>query len=123
MTKSDNLDNARNVLYTGQAFQLEETLVFANWLGPLRDRRAVAKITDRLKRASNGNFGDHKSVQGGVFELRVDYGPGYRVYFFQRGKELVILLCGGDKRTQDADVAHAKRLKAEIEKRDGDKAV
>lgn len=117
------VDESRNVLYTGQTFQLEETLVFADWLGSLRDRRAVTKIADRLKRASDGNFGDHRSVQGGVFELRIDYGPGYRVYFFQRGKELVILLCGGDKRTQDADIAYAKRLKAEIEKRDGDKAV
>ena len=119
----DPVDIAANVLYIGQAFQMEETSVFAKWLGSVRDRKAKTKIADRLKRASNGNFGDYRSVQGGVFELRVDYGPGYRVYFFQRGKELVILLCGGDKRTQDADVAHAKRLKAEIEKRDGDKTV
>lgn len=119
----DKLDSPTNVLYTGQAFHLEETPVFAKWLGSVRDRKAKTKIADRLKRASNGNFGDYRSVQGGVFELRVDYGPGYRVYFFQRGKELVILLCGGDKRTQDADVAHAKRLKAEIEKRDGDEAI
>jgi putative addiction module killer protein len=83
----------------------------------------VARIADRLKRASNGNFGDYRSVQRGVFEMRIDYGPGYRVYFFQRGKELIILLCGGDKRTQNIDVAYAKRLKEEIEKRDGDKAV
>jgi putative addiction module killer protein len=117
------IEKSEIVLYTGQVFQLAETLVFAGWLGSLRDRWAVAKIVDRLKRASNGNFGDHKSVQGGVLELPVDYGPGYRVYFFQRGKELVILLCGGDKRTQDADIAYAKRLKVEIEKRDGDKAV
>lgn len=98
---------------------MEETSVFTKWLGSVRDRRAKTKIADRLKRASNGNFGDYRSVQGGVFELRIDHGPGYRVYFFQRGKELVILLCGGDKRTQDADIAYAKRLKAEIEKRDG----
>lgn len=115
----DDLDNPENVLYTGQAYQLAETTEFARWLGSLRDIRAVAKIADRLKRASNGNFGDHKSVKGGVFEMRVDYGPGYRVYFFRRGKELVILLCGGDKRTQDDDVARAKRLKEEIEGRDG----
>ena len=120
---SGEIDKSGNVLYTGQTFQLVETVSFSDWLGSLRDRRAVAKIADRLKRASNGNFGDHKSVQGGVFEMRVDYGPGYRVYFFQRGKELVILLYGGDKRTQNADVAYAKRLKAEIEKRDGDKTV
>lgn len=119
----ENLDNAAPVLHRGQTIRLEEASVFAKWLGSLRDRRAVAKIADRLKRVSNGNFGDHRSVQGGVFELRIDYGPGYRVYFFQRGKDLVILLCGGDKRTQDADIAQAKRLKAEIEKRDGNKAV
>ena len=117
------IDKTQNVLYTGQTFQLAETLEFAKWLGSVRDRKAKSKIADRLKRASNGNFGDYRSVQGGVFELRVDYGPGYRVYFFQRGKELVILLCGGDKRTQDTDIAYAKRLKVEIEKRDGDKTV
>ena len=116
---NDHVDKPPSVLYTGQPFHLEETSAFAKWLGSVRDRKAKTKIADRLKRASNGNFGDYRSVQGGVFELRVDYGPGYRVYFFQRGKELVILLCGGDKRTQDADVAYAKRLKAEIEKRDG----
>ncbi len=117
------IDNSRNVLYTGLRFSLEETLEFAKWLSGLRDRKAKAKITDRIKRASNGNFGDYRSVQGGVFEMRVDYGPGYRVYFFQRGKELVILLCGGDKRRQDFDVVHAKRQKEEIERRDGNKAI
>lgn len=112
-------DKPDDVLYTGHACRLVETNEFARWLGSLRDIRAVAKIADRLKRASNGNFGDHKSVKGGVFEMRIDYGPGYRVYFFRRGKELVILLCGGDKRSQDDDVARAKRLKEEIEGRDG----
>ena len=96
-----------------------ETSIFTRWLGSLRDRRAMAKIVDRLKRASNGNFGDHKSVKGGVFEMRIDYGPGYRVYYFQRGEQVVILLCGGDKRTQNADVVEAKRLKEEIERQDG----
>ncbi|WP_081944616.1 type II toxin-antitoxin system RelE/ParE family toxin [Sphingopyxis sp. MWB1] len=116
---TSDLDKASTVLHTGQTYQLAETTEFARWLGSLRDIRAIAKITDRLKRASNGNFGDHKSVKGGVFEMRIDYGPGYRVYFFRRGKELVILLCGGNKRTQDDDVAYAKRLKEEIENRDG----
>jgi putative addiction module killer protein len=78
-----------------------------------------ARIAVRLERLADGNFGDSKSLMGGVHELRVDYGPGYRVYFFQRGKELVILLCGGDKRTQDADIAHARRLKEEIERTNG----
>lgn len=116
---ADELDNSENVLYEGQAYRLAETIEFARWLGSLRDIRAIAKIADRLKRASNGNFGDHKSVKGGVFEMRIDTGPGYRVYFFRRGKELVILLCGGDKRSQDVDIDRAKRLKEEIERRDG----
>ena len=114
-----DIDKPLNVLHKGQAFLLEETLDFAKWLAVLRDRKAKTMIADRIKRAGNGNFGKVRSVQGGVFEMKIDHGPGYRVYYFQRGKELVILLCGGDKRTQDADVAYAKRLKAEIEKRDG----
>lgn len=116
---SDNIDNTENVPHKGQVFQLAETPAFSDWLGSLRDRRARARIVVRLQRLADGNFGDYKSVKDGVLELRVDYGPGYRVYFFQRGKELVILLCGGDKRTQDADIAHAKRLKEEIEYADG----
>jgi putative addiction module killer protein len=109
----------QSVPYKGQAFQLSETPDFSDWLGSLRDRRARARIVVRLDRLADGNFGDFKSVKDGVLELRVDYGPGYRVYFFQRGKELVILLCGGDKRSQDADIAYAKHLKEEIERTDG----
>jgi len=115
----ENLDSSDNVSHKGQAFELVEAPVFSDWLSTLRDRRARSKIADRLKRLADGNFGDHKSVKGGVVELRIDYGPGYRVYLFQRGKELVILLCGGDKRTQDADIAKAKRLKEEIERTNG----
>jgi len=115
----ENLDSSGNVSHKGQVFQLVETPAFVDWLGSLRDRRARSKIADRLKRLADGNFGDHKSVKGGVFELRIDYGTGYRVYLFQRGKELVILLCGGDKATQDADIAKAKRLKQEIERAHG----
>jgi putative addiction module killer protein len=80
------------------------------------DRRAAARIVDRLKRASDGNFGDVKPAGSGVSEMRIDYGPGYRVYFFRRGKQLVILLCGGDKKTQNADIAQAVRMKGEIER-------
>jgi putative addiction module killer protein len=115
----EDIEKSDDVPHKGQAFQLAESPVFSDWLGSLRDRRARAKIVVRLERLADGNFGDSKSVKGGVHELRVDYGPGYRVYFFQRGKELVILLCGGDKRTQDADIAHARRLKEEIERTDG----
>lgn len=117
------VDHSQSVPYKGQAFQLSETPDFSNWLGSLRDRRARARIVVRLERLADGNLGDCKSVKGGVHELRIDYGPGYRVYFFQRGKELVILLCGGDKRTQKADIASAKRLKEEIERSDGTSSI
>lgn len=119
----DNLDLREIVPYKGQAFQLSGTPDFSKWLGSLRDRRARARIVVRLERLADGNVSDHKSVKGGVHELRIDYGPGYRVYFFQRGKELVILLCGGDKRTQKADIASAKRLKEEIERSDGTSSI
>lgn len=117
------IDNSSSVLYKGQAFQLAETDVFHQWLGSLADRRAVARILDRIKRASNGNFGDVKPTRSGVSEMRIDYGPGYRVYFFRRGKELVILLCGGDKKSQKADIANAIRMKEEIEAGGEDEAV
>lgn len=109
------LDKPAPVLYKGHAFQLAETNVFHHWLGSLADGRAKARILDRIKRASNGNFGDAKAVGSGVSEMRIDTGPGYRVYFFRRGKELVILLCGGDKKSQKADIAVAVRMKEEIE--------
>lgn len=112
-----------SVRYEGQAFRIGETSDFASWLASLRDRRASGRIVDRIKRASNGNFGDVKSAGGGVSEMRIDYGPGYRVYFFQRDKEVIVLLCGGDKRTQQADINEAKRLKAAIERTDGTPSV
>ena len=121
MTK--RVEDQRPVLYRGQAFQLTETDEFHRWLGSLADRRAATRIVDRLKRASNGNFGDVKPADSGVSEMRIDYGPGYRVYFFRRGKELVILLCGGDKKTQSADIALAKRPKDEIERSGKDEAL
>ena len=117
MTKrSRSIDGRPAVLYKGQSFQLAETDEFHHWLGSLADRRAKTRIVDRIKRVSNGNFGDAKPVGSGVSEMRIDYGPGYRVYFFRRGKELVILLCGGDKKSQQADIAEAVRMKEEIER-------
>jgi putative addiction module killer protein len=116
-------DSSTNVPYTGQAFTLKETLDFAEWVASLRDRKAKAMIANRIKRAADGNFGTIRSVHGGVFEMKIDHGPGYRVYYFQRGKEIVILLCGGDKRTQDADIAFAKRLKGEIEQSGGTESI
>ncbi len=83
---------------------------FEEWLDDLDDKRAVARILARLARLRQGNSGDCKSVGEGVSELRVDYGPGYRVYFGRKGNELVVLLCGGDKRTQDRDIRLAKQF-------------
>lgn len=82
---------------------------FGEWLDKLRDRQARVRITARLDRMQAGNRGDWKAVGAGVFELRIDTGPGYRVYCGQDGATLVLLLCGGDKRTQrdDIEVAHA----------------
>lgn len=102
---------------------MAETDAFHQWLGSLADRRGAARILDRIKRASNGNFGDVKPVRSGVSEMRIDHGPGYRVYFFRHGKALVILLCGGDKKSQRADIARAIRMKEEIEGSDPNEAV
>ena len=115
----ENIDSSPNVFYEGQKFRVSQTAEFAKFLPSLRDRRAVAKITDRLLRMADGNFGDVKDAGKGVSEMRIDYGPGYRVYFSQRGNELVVLLCGGDKRTQNRDIAFAKRLKADLERGNG----
>lgn len=85
-----------------------EKIPFREWLRKLRDVRARAKIRVRLNRVRLGNFGDAKSVGGGVFELRIAYGPGYRVYFARSGSHVVLLLCGGDKSTQRRDIRAAK---------------
>ena len=83
---------------------------FEEWLDDLKDKRAVARVLARLARVRLGNLGDCKPVGEGVSELRVDYGPGYRVYFGQKGRTLVVLLCGGDKRTQDRDIRLARQF-------------
>lgn len=81
---------------------------FRNWLSKLKDRQAIARINARILRvAESGNFGDVKPAREGIREMRIDYGPGYRIYFMQRGAVLVVLLAGGDKRTQDADIRRA----------------
>ena len=82
---------------------------FEEWLDNLTDKRAVARVLARLARVRQGNLGDCKPVGEGVSELRVDYGPGYRVYLGQKGQTLVVLLCGGEKRTQDHDIRLAKQ--------------
>ena len=93
--------------------EIRQTSVFAKWLCELRDMQARARIQMRLDRIERGLFGDVKPVGEGVSELRIDYGPGYRLYFVQRGQVLVILLCGGDKATQARDISAAKAMAAD----------
>ena len=93
--------------------QIVQSDVFTAWLDNVKDERAAARIVTRIRRMEIGNAGDVRSVGDGVSEIRIDYGPGYRVYFARRGKTLVILLCGGDKKSQRNDIAVAKRMAKE----------
>lgn len=97
-------------MVTAKPFEVRRTSTFQKWLARLRDRSALRVIESRIARVAAGNFGDAKPVGGGVSELRVDYGPGYRIYFVRVGIAVVILLCGGDKSTQVADIEAAKRM-------------
>lgn len=90
--------------------EIRKTDTYADWLDGLRDLHARARIQVRIERLAAGNPGDVKSVGEGVSELRIDYGPGYRVYFTMRGRTMIILLAGGDKRSQTADIKLALRL-------------
>jgi putative addiction module killer protein len=90
--------------------EIRETKIYARWFSKLRDRQAKARIDTRIRRLSLGNSGDVKPVGEGISELRIDYGPGYRVYFIQRGSAVIVLLAGGDKRTQQQDIKQALEL-------------
>jgi len=94
--------------------QIRQTELYAKWFAGLRDRVARGRIDIRIRRLSLGNAGDAKPVGDGVSELRVDHGPGYRVYFIQRGEVFIVLLAGGDKATQDKDIRVAKALAADF---------
>ena len=87
--------------------EIVQSAAFESWFSGLKDVQARARITARIRRLSLGNAGDVKPVGAGVSEMRIDYGPGYRVYFLQRGKVVAVLLCGGDKRTQQKDIRQA----------------
>ncbi|MBE7564294.1 type II toxin-antitoxin system RelE/ParE family toxin [Acidithiobacillus thiooxidans] len=93
--------------------ELIKTDLFDRWLVGIRDRQARARIEARIRRLSLGNPGDVKPVGEGLSEMRIDYGPGYRVYFMQRGPLVVLLLCGGDKSSQERDIALAKTIAAQ----------
>jgi putative addiction module killer protein len=94
--------------------EVRRTAIFNEWLSGLRDMQARARIAVRIERIAQGNLGDARSVGEGVSELRFDFGPGYRVYFVRRGDVLVILLCGGDKNSQQRDIKRAKDLAQEV---------
>lgn len=96
--------------YIEAVLRVRQTAEFAQWFEGLRDRQARSRIDVRIRRLSLGNPGDVKPVGEGVSELRIDHGPGYRVYFAQQGREIVVLLAGGDKRTQDTDIRKAIEL-------------
>ena len=94
--------------------EVRQTVTYAEWFSGLRDRTAKTRIDIRIRRLSLGNAGDAKPVGEGVSELRVDYGPGYRVYFIQKRNVYVVLLAGGDKSTQDRDIREAKALARDL---------
>ena len=94
--------------------EIRKTEIYAQWIDSLRDLQARARIQVRIERLAAGNPGDVKAVGEGVSELRIDYGPGYRLYFTKRGREVVILLAGGDKTTQSADIKTALRLSSNL---------
>jgi putative addiction module killer protein len=95
--------------------QLRQTETFRKWERKLKDRKARAAIAARLFRLANGLAGDVSPVGHGISELRIHHGPGYRVYFQRRGEEIIVLLCGGDKSTQQQDIRKAKQLSAELD--------
>jgi putative addiction module killer protein len=90
--------------------EVRQTTVFADWIKSLKDAKTAARIAQRIVRLQSGLLGDVKPVGDGVSELRIDHGPGFRLYFVRRGRMLVVLLCGGDKSTQKADIKRAKEL-------------
>ncbi len=93
--------------YNWVMVEIRQTEVYARWFGRLRDRQARVRIDNRIRRLSLGNPGDVRPVGEGVSEIRIDYGPGYRVYFVQQGEALVVLLAGGDKDSQERDIRRA----------------
>lgn len=102
--------------------RLIETKEFSQWLSALRDRAARSRIATRMERLVDGNAGQVRGVGGGVSELKIDFGPGYRVYFPRRGQRLIILLCGGDKGSQSRDIEVAKKMALEDFREDEDGA-
>jgi putative addiction module killer protein len=89
---------------------VRQTIEFSGWLRRLKNAKATARIVGRIRRMEMGNPGDVKGIGHGILEMRIDYGPGYRIYYIYRGSKIVLLLCGGDKRTQQQDINRARTL-------------
>lgn len=105
-----------NMVYDSDIIKIRESEEFARWFLRLRDEGAVARIVMRMTRIrTTGSVGDHRGVGDGVNEIRIDYGPGYRLYYSWRGNDLILLLAGGDKSSQRRDIERAKRLNREYE--------
>jgi len=100
--------------------EVVKSAVFDQWIRKLKDRHARARVLVRIDRLAAGNPGDVKPVGDGISELRIDYGPGYRVYYLQEGSRLILLLCGGDKSTQQPDITQAHRIAEEWKNHDRD---
>jgi putative addiction module killer protein len=96
-------------------YEVLQTSVYASWFRSVRDKAVRGRIVARIERLQLGNFGDAKSIGGGVHELRMNFGPGYRVYFTRRGERIILLLCGGDKASQSRDIARARQIASELE--------
>ena len=107
------VDTFRAVNYSLRMVELIKSDKFDRWFRKLKDRHAKARIQMRIDRLALGNPGDVEPIGDGLSELRIGYGPGYRVYYMQRGDVLIVLLCGGDKRTQNQDIQKAKSIAAE----------
>ena len=107
------MDSSWGVNYSSHMFELLKSATFDRWLFGLKDRQAKARIEVRIRRLGLGNPGDVKPVGAGISELRIDHGPGYRVYFMRRGLMVIVLLCGGDKSTQESDIVQAKAIAAQ----------
>jgi putative addiction module killer protein len=108
------MDISADVSYRIQVFEVQRTDEFSSWLAALADQQAVAKIASRIERLGFGNAGDVKPVGQGISEMRLTYGPGYRIYYKQTSKTIVLILCGGDKSTQENDIKRAKEIAAQL---------
>jgi putative addiction module killer protein len=118
--KTTPLDKMQSIVYTIHVKEIRETDRYKKWYQKLNDIQARARIKTRIRRLSLGNPGDCQPIGNGLSEMRIHYGPGYRVYYKDTGREIIILLCGGDKATQQADIENAKKLANEKEEKENE---